>query len=69
MRPTPQQVQVIARVAKQHPEFLDWLTEIRSQELDSLPYVVQNPQLVQGRCQMLTELIKLMKDAPTIAAR
>jgi|SanBayMetagenome_1026888.scaffolds.fasta_scaffold230480_2 hypothetical protein len=69
MRPTPQQLQTIARVAKQHPEFVDWLTEIRSQELDSLPYVVNNPQLTQGRCQMVTEIIKLLKDAPSLAAR
>jgi hypothetical protein len=69
MRPTPQQIQMLARVTRQYPEFVEWLDAVRTQELDSLPYVVNNPALAQGRCQVLTEILKLVKDAPNLAAR
>jgi hypothetical protein len=49
---------------------LPWLTEWRQRELEQLPFVAPaSVAVAQGRCQMLTELYRLVQDAPDVAAK
>ena len=48
---------------------LEWITEWRQREIDQLPYVGPDAvHLAQGRCQVLTEIYKLVQNAPDMAA-
>ena len=66
IRPSPQVTKSIAYVSKQFPEVLEWLEEWRDHELQKLPSVIQNTALAQGRCLILTEIAKLVKESPDI---
>ncbi len=66
IRPSPQVTKSIAYVSKQFPEVLEWLEEWRDHELQKLPSVLQNTALAQGRCQILSEIAKLVKESPDI---
>lgn len=47
-----------------------WIAEWHAQELERLPYAAQhNAAVMQGRCQVLTELKKLVQDSPNLAAQ
>ena len=60
----------IARMGAQYPEFVLWLNEWRTRELDTLPVAAQNVVGVsQGRCQVLTELCKLVNTARDVSAQ
>lgn len=50
----------LAEAIKQYPEILKWLGEKLSNELERLPYAVNNTGVYQGRCQMLMELIDFL---------
>lgn len=67
IRPSPDVVKALAITVRNYPEVLDWLTEWRTHELENLPQAINNPTLMQGRCQVLGELYKLVKEAPDIA--
>jgi hypothetical protein len=69
IRPDAKVVQALAVTARQYPEILDWLAQWRQHELEQLPMALNNPAPLQGRCQVLGELYKLVKDAPAIAAK
>lgn len=69
IKPDPQIVKSVAAVVRQHPELLEWLGEWRTHELDQLPNAINNPAVYQGRCQVLGELYKFAKDAPSLAAK
>ena len=69
INPDPKVVKALAISVKQYPELLDWLKEWRYHELEQLPSAVNNPALLQGRCQVLAELYKFAKEAPEIAAK
>lgn len=68
IRPDDKTVKALAIVARQYPEVMGWLETWRSHELDNLPLAVNNTAVMQGRCQVLGELYKLVKDAPEIVA-
>lgn len=69
LRPSPSVIKALANTVRQYPELLDWITEWRMQELESLPHAIKDPTLMQGRCQVLGELYRLAKEAPEHAAK
>jgi|TARA_R100000995_G_C3466258_1_gene115848 hypothetical protein len=64
INPKPEVVQSIAVVCRQYPEVLEWLKEWRDHELQTLPSVLQNTALAQGRCQVLSEITRLIEQSP-----
>ena len=54
---------------RQHPELLAWMESVYAHEMKRLPFVVDNPAVFQGRCQMMVELIEFAKESPAIAAK
>lgn len=64
--PEAKVIKAVALAVRQYPEILEWLHEWRSAELDSLPYAINSSALSQGRCQVLGELYKFVKEAPEI---
>ena len=69
IRPEPEVIKALAVLARQHPQALDWLEGWLDHELKQLPNVTQNVSLAQGRCQILIELSKLVKESPETAAK
>ena len=69
IKPDEKVVRTIAAVAQQYPEFTTWVELWRQHELEQLPNAVNNPALSQGRCQVLSELYRFVKDAPAVAAK
>ena len=64
IRPDEKELAAITNVAKHNPEFLQWLSNWSNHELRQLPNVPSSiVQLAQGRCQVLTELHKLLQDS------
>jgi hypothetical protein len=61
---TTEQLKALAQAYK-NPHIRAVLEDWQSRELSELPYALVNPALKQGRCQVLTELIKLMETALT----
>jgi hypothetical protein len=64
--PDPRVIKALASAIRQYPEVLEWLREWKDQELENLPYASSTPALAQGRCQVLSELYKFAKEAPSI---
>lgn len=61
---------VILTLARNNHVLTRWLAEWRQQELDRLPNAgPQNVAVMQGRCQVLTEILKLVQDSPNLAAQ
>lgn len=69
IRPDPRTIKALAHSASQHPEILEWLQAWKSQELERLPHATTNTALFQGRCQVLDEVVDLVKQAPALAAK
>ena len=69
IKPTPQVVKTLAGAVRQFPDLLEWIEGWYRHELESLPMAVNNPAVLQGRCQVLGELAKFAKDAPELAAK
>ena len=69
IRPSPETVELFARVVKQYPQILTFLTEWKQHELSQLPYATNTSAVSQGRCQVLAELVKLATDSPDLAAK
>jgi hypothetical protein len=69
IRPDPKVIKAVALAVRQYPEILNYLEEWRMHELEMLPNAINNPAVSQGRCQVLGELYKFAKDAPSIAAK
>ena len=69
IRPDPKVIKALAVTARSYPEVVDWLRDWRQHELEQLPMAVTNPAPLQGRCQVLGELYRLVKDAPDLAAK
>lgn len=69
IKPDEKVVLTMAAVSKQFPEFTAWVELWRQHELEQLPNAVNNPALSQGRCQVLNELYRFVKDAPAVAAK
>lgn len=70
IRPAPELVEMLARMASHYPEITKWLNEWRMHELEQLPNVSSTSvMLAQGRCQVLTELCKLVNSSRNLAAQ
>lgn len=69
IRPDVKTLQGLAAVNKQYPEVLEFIEAWRLHELETLPSVINNVALQQGRCQVLGEIVKLVKEAPSTAAK
>lgn len=69
IRPEPKTIKAVALAVRQYPEILQYLEEWRMHELEMLPNAINNPAVSQGRCQVLGELYRFAKDAPSIAAK
>lgn len=69
IRPTDQVLKALATVVRQYPDILTFLNEWKTHELDQLPFALQNSAVAQGRCQVLSELVKLMQNSPDLAAK
>ena len=69
IRPDLEVVKSLATVERQHTDIVKWLEAWRKHELEQLPNVTQNVALAQGRCQILAELVKLIKESPEYAAK
>lgn len=69
IRPSATAIKAAALIAKQSPEFLEFVREWRAHEFEQLPQAITNPTLYQGRCQVLAELYTFLRDAPQLAAK
>lgn len=69
IKPDPQTTKVLATIVRQYPEVLGWLEDWYRRELETLPSVVNQPAVFQGRCQVLGELYKFAKESPALAAK
>jgi hypothetical protein len=69
IRPDPKVVKALAITSRQFPEILGFLESWRMRELEQLPNAINNAALMQGRCQVLGELYKLVKESPELAAK
>jgi flagellar biosynthesis/type III secretory pathway protein FliH len=69
IKPTPQVIRGLAMAVRQHPEVLEWLEDVLAQESKRLPWVLDHLAIVQGRCQIVTELIEFAKESPNLAAK
>jgi len=69
IRPEPKVIKAVATAVRQFPEILEFLEQWRMHELENLPVTINNPAVSQGRCQVLGELYKFAKDAPSLAAK
>lgn len=70
IRPEPELVQLLARVATHYPDVVKWMNDWRQHELEQLPNVsATSVSLAQGRCQVLTELCKLVNQSRDFAAQ
>ena len=61
-------LKAFAHIAQNVPIAVEWLESWRDLELDRLPQVIDNVAVAQGRCQVLGELISLIKKAPESVA-
>lgn len=68
MKPTADVIKALAVVARSHPIVVEYLTDWKTKELSQLPYALGNSAVSQGRCQVLTELVKLITESPDLAA-
>ncbi|MEN6402498.1 MAG: hypothetical protein ABFE08_17820 [Armatimonadia bacterium] len=69
IRPEEDIIQMIARMSGHYPEIAKWLNDWRTRELEQLPNVGAAVQIAQGRCQVLTELCKLVNSSRELAAQ
>lgn len=69
IRPTPDVIKGMATLVRQHPDLREWLYDWYRHELETLPLAINNTAVMQGRCQVLGELVKFVKDAPDHAAK
>lgn len=61
---------VILALARLNNTIGPWLQEWRQREMDQLLFTSSaNVGIAQGRCQVLTELCKLVQDSPDMAAQ
>lgn len=63
MRPTPDELESIAKVAKAHVRFVEFIQRWRITELERLPTAMTGVERMQGRCQVLRELNDFLQPA------
>ena len=64
IKPDKRVMKSMQLIARQYPEFVDFLNEWKQSELDQLPDVISNIAVAQGRCKVLKELTKQLSEAP-----
>ena len=64
IKPDEEVVRAIAASVRQYPVIQEWMTSWRNHELNNLPNSTQNTALAQGRCQVLSEVTKLIEQSP-----
>ena len=70
IRPDPELVEKLARISAHYPDVAKWLNDWRQRELEQLPNVAPNiVATAQGRCQVLTELCKLVNQSRDLTAQ
>ena len=69
IRPDEKVVNALAIMVRQYPELVEFFAAWRMHELEQLPSALNNAALMQGRCQVLGELYKLVKESPELAAK
>ena len=69
IRPDHRIVKQVATMVRQYPDILEWLEDWRMHELENLPSAINNAAVSQGRCQVLSELVKFAKESPDVAAK
>lgn len=69
IKPDAQIVKQLAAMARQFPDVVLWLEEWEMHELRKLPQAANSTAIFQGRCQVLNEITKLIKDSPALAAK
>lgn len=70
IKPSPDLLRAVATMATHNPVFVEWLQAWRQHELEKLPNAgTETVAILQGRCQVLTELCKLVHDAPELVAQ
>lgn len=67
--PGTNEIKQLAALTKAYPDAVAYLREWRDKELNQLPNVADTILVAQGRCQVLKEVVKLLQDAPDIAAK
>lgn len=62
--------EVVVALARTSHVLTPWLREWRQKELDQLPFAApNNVAIAQGRCQVLTEVLRLVQGAQDTAAK
>ena len=61
-------LKAFSHIAQNVPVAVEWLESWRDLELDRLPQVTNNVAVAQGRCQVLGEIVSLIKKAPESVA-
>lgn len=69
IQPDYQTQQLLLSLARQHPQLRDWFEAWKQRELSSLPYTGDKVHVAQGRCQVLTEVCKLLQVDSTMGAQ
>lgn len=62
-------LKAVQHVSQHVPRFRAFLEKVRKHELEALPYAHENLGIGQGRCQMATELCRLLEDSLKVAAQ
>jgi len=60
-RPDEKLLHSFRTIARQYPEFVEYLSEWRLEELEQLPYAKDNLGVLQGRAQTLKELQRALQ--------
>lgn len=60
MKPSADQLGFLRKMARQFPEFTEYVAQWRMKELEALPYAKDNLNMQQGRVQTLTELQRIL---------
>jgi hypothetical protein len=61
---------VVQALARSSNTILPWLREWRQKELEQLPFASAGTvAIAQGRCQVLTELCRLVQESPDTVAK
>lgn len=64
-RPNKEELEQVASIAQQRIVFVDWLKKWKAEEAERLMKANQESfAVVQGRCQVLSELLELLDEAP-----
>lgn len=64
IRPDERVIHGLVQLARHNLAVVEWLGESYRLELERLPYAGDNLAVLQGRCQVFSELYKLINDAP-----